>query len=285
MRLGGPIHRTFTNPEEWSGAVVAAGYGCAYAPVGGDAGDDLIKAYVHEAKRCDIVIAEVGAWSNPLDPDPAKARVALEHCKLQLALADRLGARCCVNIAGAVGNVWCGPAAGNFTEQTFDRIVAYVREILDDVKPTRTFYTLETMPWAPPDSVDNYLLLIKAIDRKSFGVHFDPVNLITDPRKYFGNAAIIRDFTARLGPHIRSCHAKDLRIDEKQLAVQFSECRPGTGVLDYPAFLTEVDRLDSDMPVLTEHLASEPEYVAAAEHIRGVAGKSGVTLRVGRQGR
>ena len=279
MRLGGPLHRTCSNPREWSSAVIGAGYGCAYAPIGHDADDALIRSYAQEAERCGIVIAEVGAWSNPLDPDAEKARIAIEHCKRQLSLADKLGARCCVNIAGAVGNVWCGPAAGNFIDETFDRIVAYVRGIIDDVKPTRTYYTLEAMPWAPPDSVDSYLMLIKAIDRKAFGVHFDPVNLITDPRKYYGNAAIIRDFTARLGPHIRSCHAKDLQINENQLAVQFTECRPGTGILDYTTFLTEIERLNRDMPLLTEHLPNESEYIAAAEYIRGVAGKCNVRLR------
>ena len=49
-----------------------------------------------------------------------------------------------------------------------------VREIIDAVRPTRAFYTLEPMPWAYPDSVDSYLRLIAAIDRRAFGVHLDP---------------------------------------------------------------------------------------------------------------
>ncbi|CAM4444877.1 sugar phosphate isomerase/epimerase [Paenibacillus tarimensis] len=47
------------------------------------------------------MISEVGAWSNPISPDEGARRKALDFCKQQLALAEEIGARCCVNIAGA----------------------------------------------------------------------------------------------------------------------------------------------------------------------------------------
>ena len=68
-------------------------------------------------------------------------------------------------------------------------IVETIRSIIDAVKPTRTFFTLETMPWAYPDSPDTYLRLFKAIDRKQFAVHLDPVNLVCSPQRYYGNGA------------------------------------------------------------------------------------------------
>jgi len=37
------------------------------------------------------------------------------------------------------------------------------------------------------------LALIEAIDRAAFGAHFDPVNLINSPRRYYDNAALIRE--------------------------------------------------------------------------------------------
>ncbi len=48
-----------------------------------------------------IIIAEVGAWSNPMSTDPEEARAALAKCQTQLALAEEIGARCCVNISGS----------------------------------------------------------------------------------------------------------------------------------------------------------------------------------------
>ncbi len=258
-------------------AVAAAGYRAAYCPVSPTADDDTVRAFATAAGRADIIIAEVGAWSNPLSPDPNTAKAALEKCKASLSLADRIGARCCVNIAGSRGKKWDGPDAADLTEETFDRIVATVREIIDAIHPTRTFYTLETMPWMYPDSPDTYLRLIKAIDRKAFAVHLDPVNLVCSPQRYFTNRALIEDCFDKLGPHIKSCHAKDILLRDK-LTVHLDEVRPGLGCLDYAAYLKALNRLDADVPLMLEHLPSEEEYRVAAAHIRSVADREGIAL-------
>ena len=156
-------------------------------------------------------------------------------------------------------------------------IVETVREIIDDVGPTRTFYALETMPWMYPHSADAYLSLLKAIERPAFGVHFDPVNLICSPQRYFSNAEIIRDFIAKLGPHIKSCHAKDVLLQDK-LTVHLDEVRPGCGQLDYRTYLGELAKLPGDIPVMLEHLPNAEEYAAAADHIRQIAASEGIDL-------
>jgi sugar phosphate isomerase/epimerase len=144
-----------------------------------------------------------------------------------------------------------------------------VREIIDAVKPTRTFYALETMQWVFPDSVESYVRLVASIDRPQFGVHFDPVNLITSPRLYFSNATLIKAFLRELGPHIKSCHAKDVLLEAK-LGLIMSEVIPGTGALDYAVFVRGLQALDADMPLMLEHLSSEADYATAAAHIRSV---------------
>ena len=78
------------------------------------------------------------------------------------------------------------------------------------------------------------------------------------------------DFVARLGPHIRSCHAKDILISGP-LSVHLDEVRPGTGNLDYRALLGELNKLDADLPLMLEHLPNEAEYDLAAQYVRGVA--------------
>ena len=105
------------------------------------------------------MIAEVGCWSNPISPDEPTRRAALELCKARLELADRVGARCCVNLAGSRGETWDGPHPDNLSPATFALVVDTVREIIDAVQPRRTFYTLEPMPWSFPDSPDSYLEL------------------------------------------------------------------------------------------------------------------------------
>jgi len=278
IRLGGPVFDAGETPEAWVEAHRKAGYTAAFCPLSFEAEDAVVAAYARSAEAADLVIAEVGAWSNPLSLDPSTRSEALNRCKGQLELADRIGARCCVNIAGSLGEKWDGPDARDLTRETFDLIVETVREIIDAVKPRRTFYTLEPMPWMYPDSADSYLDLLKAVDRSAFAVHLDPVNMICSPQRYFANGDFIRDFIHRLGPHIRSCHAKDVLL-QPNLTTHLDEVQPGLGGLDYRAYLEELDRLLFDLPLMMEHLTAPEQYQAGAEYIRTVARAAGVDIK------
>jgi sugar phosphate isomerase/epimerase len=275
VRLGSPLPQTWDSPDGWVAAVRRHGFRAAYWPLGDDAGEDSVRAYADAAGAADIVIAEIGAWSNPLSPDAPTRTAALELCKRRLELADRVAARCCVNIAGSRADTWDAPHPDNLSRDTLALIVDSVREIVDAVEPRRTFYSLEPMPWALPDSADSYLELLAAIDRPQFAVHLDPVNLINSPAKLYDNAGLLRDCFAKLGPHIKSCHAKDVTL-ANELTVHLAEAIPGRGSLDYRVLLTALDRLDPDTPILVEHLSHAEEYAAAAAHIRSVADSLGL---------
>jgi sugar phosphate isomerase/epimerase len=277
MRLGGPVFAKYDSPEAWVQAVQALGYRAAYCPVGVRETLPVIKAYARAAQQADIVIAEVGVWDNPLSPVRAERKTAIVKNQACLALADEIGARCCVNIAGSRGTKWDGPDAADLTDETFDMIVENVRLIIDAVQPKRTFYTLEPMPWMYPDSAESYLRLIKAIDRQAFAAHLDPVNMVSSPQLYFRNADLLRECVAKLGPYIRSVHAKDIVLRD-HLTVHLDEVRPGLGRLDYGVFLSEVARLDPDTPLMLEHLPEAADYTAAAEFVRAAAAQIGVNL-------
>lgn len=269
MRLGGPIFLKSPGPDEWALELQKQGYRAAFCPVKADAPREEIRAYAEAARSADIVIAEVGAWSNPLSPEKSESQAAIEYCQRQLMLADEIGAACCVNISGSRGRRWDGPDPMNFTQETFSMIVSTVRAIIDAVHPKRAFFTLEPMPWMYPDSPDHYLDLIRAIDRKRFGVHLDPVNMICSPQLYFSNAAFLRECFAKLGPHIKSCHAKDILLSD-HLTTHLDEVRPGLGYLDYQTFLGELNKLPVDTPLMLEHLDSEEEYFLSAQYVRSV---------------
>ena len=128
-----------------------------------------------------------------------------------------------------------------------------------------------------PDSVDSYLRLIKAINRRQFAVHFDPVNLVCSPQHYYGNGVLIREFFANLGSYVRSCHAKDILLDGK-LTVHLSEVPPGTGGLDHAEYVRLVESIGPDTPLMMEHMKQD-DYGPAGEHIRSVAARAGVVLR------
>src|ERR1700677_2790198 len=156
LRLGGPVFGDCSTPESWIAQLREHGYRAAYCPLPIEALEDQVSEYVDAAAKADIVVAEVGAWSNPLSSNPTVRLDALRMCKSALHLADRIGACCCVNISGSRGTQWDGPHPDNFTTETFDMIVETVRDIIDSVEPARTFYTLEPLPWAYPDSIENY---------------------------------------------------------------------------------------------------------------------------------
>ena len=268
MRLGGFFENTFETPEEWIFILKSMDYNAAYCPFRVQPGqpvpgDDIIRDYRVAAEKADILIAEVGAWGrNYMARDARERKQAIEESARLLDMAENFGARCLVNSAG-----WHDDGADSFSKETFDLIVDTVREIIDAVKPSATFFTLELVPNIFPYSVDSYLDLIKAIDRRGFAVHLDPVNIIDNAYKYYRNTELLKDCFARLGPHIRSCHAKDV-IMGSNFIVHLDETRPGLGKLDYGTFIREALKIDINMPIMLEHLQTDEEYRMASRYVR-----------------
>lgn len=268
--LGGPVFNAGSEPDDVARAHVATGYRAGYFPFqcldAGVSAADIRDAF----ERHGVVIAEVGAWRNLIPPDEKERKAAIDWACERVALADEVGARCCVDFAGTrLPGAAHGPHPDNFLPETEELIVATVREILDAVKPQRTRFCLEMMQNVTPDTVDAYVGLIEGIDRPGFGVHLDPVNILYDPRTCYANGKVIRDCIARLGRWIVSCHAKDLVV-KAGLALHVDECRPGTGVLDYRAYVDGLNSLGRDIPLMLEHLPDEEEYRLAGDFVRGV---------------
>lgn len=280
IRLGAPIFGEFSSPDEWVAVVKREGWSAAYCPIQPTPDTALIRSYADAAAKAGILIAEVGVWNNPISPNVAERRANIQLCKDKLALAEEIGAACCVNIAGSCNpTVWHGPHPRNFVPDTLDLIVQTTRDIIDAVKPKRTFYTLEAMPWICPDTPNLYEEMIRAIDRKAFGVHLDPVNFIVSPRTYFDNSAILEASFRILGPHIKSCHAKDIHLREEPVAVMFDEVRPGLGAMDYRTYLGELSLLNREISLMLEHLPNREEYRLAGDFIREKAKATNVPLR------
>jgi len=267
MRLGAPVMDGVSSPEEWISYHQKHGYRAAYSPIHNVDELESKKDYIKAAEKHDIVLAEIGAWSNPMSLDAEIRKKALEHCKTQLFIADEMGTKCCVNIAGNLGEPWDSHSARNFTKEAFDLIVDTTRDIIDSVKPKRTFYTLEMMPWMYPYDEDSYLELIKAIDRDHFAVHLDIVNVINSPLKYYNTTQIIKDTFAKLGKYIKSIHVKDITMSQN-LTVHLDEIIPGKGNFDHKTLIEEVRKLDENIPLMLEHLGTKEEYIEAGEYIK-----------------
>jgi len=268
--LGGPVLEKHDDPRELARRHKELGYTAAYAPRV-DLNDACLIDSVRNAFAAEqIIIAEAGAWSNMLAVDEAERRANHEKVCNTLAMADALGARCCVNYIGTLAKNSCfGPHPDNLTAATFDLAVETVRKIIDAVRPKRAKFCLEMMQWTLPDSVDAYLALLRSVDRKAFGVHMDPANIVVSPRIYYDTGGLIRDCFKRLGHLMVSCHAKDLILRD-QLALHFDEVRPGLGNLDYNAYISELCNMRHPPPLMLEHLATAEEYALALKHLRAI---------------
>ena len=100
MLLGGTVAGSWTTPEEWEALLVRSRFKAVTAPFDCRTERETIAALRRACDRHGVAIAEIGVWKNLFDPDPARAAMAMEYAKGQLALADEAGIPCCVNIAG-----------------------------------------------------------------------------------------------------------------------------------------------------------------------------------------
>jgi len=267
MRLGVLANPPHSSPDEWAGKLSALGVRTVTLPCDDTTSDALTERYLALCKAMDWNIAEVGAWCNPLSADLSKARENLELCKRRLAFADHVGARCCVNIAGTNGGPqWDGPYRSNYGPDAMKRVRDSICDILESVKPTRTYYTLEPMPWMIPDSPEQYLELIRAVSNDRFAVHMDIVNMVNSPEKYFFNREFMDRCFSLLKGRIRACHVKDSRIGEK-LTLHFAEVPCGDGNIDLRHYAELATAEDPDMPFMIEHLCGWHVYADSFKRV------------------
>jgi sugar phosphate isomerase/epimerase len=276
LRLGGPIFLKSDDPRELAREHRRLGYSAAYCPMATAADSARVRAIEKAFAAENVVIAEVGAWRNMLDPDEQKRRENIRYVIDRMALAEAVGARCCVDIAGSYNpKVWYGPNPRNLSKEFFDATVENCRRIIDEIKPRRTRFTIEMMGWNLPDGPDSYLKLIQAVDRTAFGVHLDVCNGINSPARFYRNSDFIRDCFGKLGKWIVSCHAKDLQW-VVELNVHFLEVAPGRGEVDYATYLNELSKLSVDAPLMLEHLKTAEEYEEGKKYIQKIAANNGL---------
>lgn len=271
MRLGISTSLVGMGPEEWAETLSSIGCRSVVFPVDCNADDSLIEEYVYQAKEHDLLIAEVGIWRNAISMDRAEAERNLDYSVRQLMLADRIGAKCCVNVAGALGPRWDGGYRENFSSKAMDKTVEMIQTVIDTAKPVNTYFTIESMPWMVPTGPQEYLSLIKLVNRERFAAHLDIINMINCPQRYFFSDEFIDECFSLLGPYIKSCHLKDVRLLD-EYTFQLKECACGEGGFDFVKYMRAADRQNPDMPMIIEHLKDDNEYFASVDSVLSAYG-------------
>ena len=277
MRLGGPIFQKVDRFEEEVALHKKLGFGAAFCKYIED--PSKREEYKQAFSEADILLAEYGAYClNILETDKTLRQKNIDEICKRLEYADEMGARCCVIHGGTVetGN-WGNANPLNFSEKSIAETVAAVQGIIDRVKPKVTKLVMETESYLLPDNPEIYARLIEAVDRSSFAVHFDPVNIIASPRNFYFNAQFLKHCFALLGPWIVSCHAKDLNMPPKYPTVRIDETYIGDGVLDYVTYLREINKLTPPPTLMIEHL-NESQLIKGLRFIFKKAEEAGITF-------
>ena len=279
MRLGGSVMKPYNSPKEWLAQVKELGYSAVVFPVDSTASAATIREYADVCRDNDLLIGEVGAWRNVMALDPKERAANLDWNIRQLELAETVGANCCVNISGSFAEYWDGYHPDLDTKETWDLVVSNTQRIIDAVKPTHTAYSLEPMPWMVPESPEQYLQLMKDVDRPAFKVHLDYCNMLNSIERYRHASEFITHCFELLGPHIVSIHAKDALIVQGGLPIVINEVIPGAGSLDLSLVTKLAHGLGDDIPVFVEHLDTHEQYMQAANVMREAAKKAGVPVK------
>jgi sugar phosphate isomerase/epimerase len=281
MRLGATIdaYGVPNDPESYVRECRQRRYSAAPCPRLNIRDSAALLATRNAFAAADVVIAEVQAWVNPLDLRPEHRRRNLNTIAESLAIADEVGAVCCVTVAGtfdASENAQCDSYhPDNFSRSAHDGVVEWVRQVLAEVNPLRTKLTLEISPWTFLDGPEAYNEILHAVDDPRLGVHLDPVNAICTARIYCDPARLINRCFDLLGSRVIACHAKDIRQGAVRNQVNLEETAPGRGVMDYKAFLNRIEMVSTEMPLLIEHLRTPEQYEEAATFLRATAAAVG----------
>ena len=260
MRLGTSSPMSYGSAEDWAKKQTELGCAAVVFPVQSNESEKKICEYKAAAEKHGLMIAEVGIWRNALAADPEERRKNIDYCVEQLRMADHLGARCAVNVAGAFGARWDGHYRANFTDDAWKQTVSVIQDIIDRAGVRNTYFTVEPMPWMIPTGPKEYLRLIEMVDRDRFAVHLDGVNMINSAERYFCAEEFIDECIGLLGDKIRSCHIKDVHLKE-EYTFQLEECAPGRGEFPLRHYAERLNELDSEMPLILEHLNTDEEYI------------------------
>ena len=260
MKLGTSSPLKHGSPEEWADNQVRLGCSAVVFPVQSNEPEKKIIAYKEAADRAGLTIAEVGIWRNALSSDPDEQKKNMDYCVEQLRLADYLNAKCAVNVAGSFGPVWNGGYRENFTEEAWVRTVNMVRTIIDRADVKNTYFTLEPMPWMIPTGPREYVKLLNEVERDRFAVHMDIINMINSADRYFHAEEFVDECADLLGDKIRSCHIKDVHLSERY-TIRLEECGPGDGEFPLRYYVSKLNEINSDTPVILEHLNTDEEYI------------------------
>lgn len=209
------------------------------------------------ARKHGVTISGLGFYPNPLDPDPAVARHAVEHIKACIVAAEMLGVR---QFNSFVGRDWTRSVDENWPRflETWRPLVKFAEDhqVRIGIENCPMLFTRDEWPGGK-NLMTTPVIWRRAfsdIASPNFGLNYDPSHFILqrmDP------LSPLREFREKLF-HL---HAKDVRIKAERIndvgvfayPLEWHQPRiPGFGDLDWARFMGAVRDVGYDGPVCVE---------------------------------
>ena len=207
--------------------------------------------------RHGVGISGLGYYPNPLDPNPAAAKVAVEHLKKVIVAAEKLGLK---NVNTFVGRDWTKSVDDNWPRflKTWKPLIAFAEDhdIRIGIENCPMLFTRDEWPGGK-NLMTTPVIWRRAfsdISSKNFGLNYDPSHFIL---QHMDPLSPLREFKEKLF-HL---HAKDVRIRCERIndvgifayPLEWHQPRiPGYGDIDWAKFMAALMNAGYDGPVCIE---------------------------------
>jgi sugar phosphate isomerase/epimerase len=217
-----------------------------------------------------------GYWQNLVNTDDSRRREAVRTLQAALILAGQMGARGIDTGPGSMSpdGPWF-PHPQNWTPECRRQLVKSLKECVYAAADAGVYLSLEGHQLVTLESAQVTKEILDEVDSPWVRSDYDSANWITRETVYDTTTALNRDFDT-LGPHIVSCHAKDVWI-ENRLTLHLQDGCPGRGTVDFKTLFRRMEELNPDYPVIVEGAATE-ELPAVGELFHRTAQELGIRV-------
>jgi sugar phosphate isomerase/epimerase len=232
---------------------------------------------VKACKKYDMLIYEVGGYTNLITPDDAKRKqnlAGLSHC---LEVAESINCPMVGTVAGTRDTKsLIGMHPENWTPATWKLLIQSLKQVLSDTSGMKAVLGMEAQVTTIIDTPRAHRRLMDDLGDPRLKVNLDPVNMISLPQ-YYHTTELINECFDILGEDIIACHAKDTQVIPDQQTLHITEVCPGRGVYDFRTCLIRLSRMQYPRAYETEHIPEE-EYLEAKVYLEKTAAEVGVKM-------
>lgn len=204
-----------------------------------------------------VSLSGLGYYPNPLDPDPAVAKKAVDHLKKVIAAAPKLGLK---NVNTFIGRDWTKTVDENWPRflKTWKPLVKFAEDhgVFIGIENCPMLFTRDEWPGGKNLATTPVIWrrMFNDIPSQHLGLNYDPSHFIL---QFMDPVSPLREFKDKLF-HL---HAKDVRIRRERIndvgifdfPLQWHQPRiPGFGDIDWARFMAALYDIGYAGPVCVE---------------------------------